>query len=417
MNKIHKQLTDKAPWYKAWHGNRHWSYFHWFVFLLAAALVFFALNNMAVTLRQEVSSIVPQILVRTRSVFAEGSGAFDCAKEPYAGRPACRGEHPRLHITQDTLPYFQQKIATYYLSEYQAFVNWVDTNFTVNEDRTKQGLMADFHALIYLLGPINGITYGHSMTEYRDRAISIMLWAVNNNWVPRADAVSYTEDGYAKIAMAYDWVWTDITPVDRTTIANWLATTGLSILNNWSSNPPWLFSSDYFGAIYPWYLGLAFYGDGIRDADSQTLVDSFNTWMLNGKWLDAQNWVARQNGGISQYGNYMLGHPVRHIINIDAWRTATGENYFAQGTSVAGPDFIKNHPKLVLYTIKPFGKANSQAAGGADWKMIKVGQAGAGTGIGGPQVMVPLGETLKAIDPDMAALNRWIIDNRVGERL
>ncbi|KKT46093.1 MAG: hypothetical protein UW39_C0031G0012, partial [Parcubacteria group bacterium GW2011_GWC2_44_17] len=356
------------------------------------------------------------MLGETDFKIAQTTSFFDCAKSPYNTSPACLGEHPRIHITQDTLPYFRNKIATYYKSEYQQFVNWVDTNFTVEDDPDTSGLMADYHALIYLLGPINGITYGHSMTEYRDRAIGNMLWAVAN-WTDIGKARAYRYNGYAIVARAYDWVWADIVPADRTKIVNWLAEIGTSALNSMKSDPPWLFSSSYFEGFHPWYWGLAFYGDGIRDADAQTLVNGFDTLMLNGKWLDAQNWVARNNGGVSEYGNYILGHPVSHIINIDGWRTATGEDYFAQGTSVANSDFMKNHPKLVLYTIKPFGKTNSQAAGGADWKMIKVGQAGAGTGIGGPQVIVSLGETLKVIDPDMASLNRWIIDNRVGERL
>ncbi|MBI4359582.1 MAG: hypothetical protein HY564_00620, partial [Candidatus Jacksonbacteria bacterium] len=64
---------------------------------------------------------------------AQTAPFFDCAKEPYASSPACRGEHPRLHITQATLPYFREKIATYYKADYQRLVNWVDSQFNTEE--------------------------------------------------------------------------------------------------------------------------------------------------------------------------------------------------------------------------------------------------------------------------------------------
>ena len=93
---------------------------------------------------------------------------------PDPNSPLGKGEHPRLHITQDTLPYFQEKVATDYKNEYQEFVDWVEENFD-QDTLSKAGLMADYHALIYLLGPIDGISYQHNILEYGDRAIEIMI--------------------------------------------------------------------------------------------------------------------------------------------------------------------------------------------------------------------------------------------------
>ncbi|MBI4359563.1 MAG: hypothetical protein HY564_00525, partial [Candidatus Jacksonbacteria bacterium] len=38
---------------------------------------------------------------------AQTAPFFDCGKSPYSTSPACKGEHPRLHITQATLPALQ----------------------------------------------------------------------------------------------------------------------------------------------------------------------------------------------------------------------------------------------------------------------------------------------------------------------
>ena len=156
---------------------------------------------------------------------AQTTPFFDCAKSPYSTSPACKGEHPRLHITKDTLPDFQARIAKDYLSEYQSFVNWVDSAFNTDTNASA-GLMADNHALIFLLGPIQGITYQHPISEYGARAIQIMM----NKTTALLSIPStgyFWSDEYAKMARAYDWTWSQMTPQERTIIANWIADAGI----------------------------------------------------------------------------------------------------------------------------------------------------------------------------------------------
>lgn len=123
--------------------------------------------------------------------------------------------------------------------------------------------------------------------------------------------------------------------------------------------------------------------------------------MLNGHWLDAQNWAAKKQGGISEIGHYGLWHPTTHIVQIDGWRTATGEDYFSQGTSLADADFIRYYPQYIVSFLKP-----------AEPKLVlKWGTIDAGQGIGtGSDMLRMLGEPLKNTDADMAALNRWIME-------
>ena len=72
-----------------------------------------------------------RVLGETDFHIAQTTPFFDCAKAPYSTSPACKGEHPRIHITKDTLPYFQNKVATDFKVEYQKFVTTIDSEFNV----------------------------------------------------------------------------------------------------------------------------------------------------------------------------------------------------------------------------------------------------------------------------------------------
>ena len=99
---------------------------------------------------------------------------FASSYTPPAGSSLAKGEHPRLHLTQDKLPYFRDKIKNYYFDEYQGYVSWVDSYYGSGYS-SKMGIIPDYCALIYLIGDIEGINYGHSINDYGDRAIEIMI--------------------------------------------------------------------------------------------------------------------------------------------------------------------------------------------------------------------------------------------------
>ena len=254
-------------------------------------------------------------------------------------------------------------------------------------------------ALIYLLGPIPGINYTHTIDEYGQRAIQLMTTEVMRT--PPFGIVSARYIGWDYYTIAtrtYDWIWSALTADQRTQTANWLADSGSLVLSNWTLG---MVSSPYFEGFYPWEIGLGFYNDGVRQDVAQALVDSFEKGMLNGRALDFQNWIARSNGGNSELGTYGLSHPYRHIISLDEWRTATGQNYFAEGTGIIDANFVRYYPQYILYRLKP---SNPKVL--LKWGEISSGVGFNGTG-GGEDMMAILGEPLKIADPDMAALNRW----------
>jgi hypothetical protein len=116
--------------------------------------------------------------------------------------------------------------------------------------------------------------------------------------------------------------------------------------------PERMFSSHYFEGCYPWYIALAFWGDGLIDKEADQALDSFKDVMLSYGYLDAHNFVAGNGGGWSEWIGYSSWHPRTHLLNVDAWRTATGENFIVQKGTTDG-NAIKNYPKFIAYAIDP----------------------------------------------------------------
>ena len=168
-----------------------------------------------------------------------------------------------------------------------------------------------------------------------------------------------------QLPINYDWTYNAMTLEERIEISN--LAKNRSICGNYFrdatiANPTpssifsnEVFSSHYFETMLPFYAGLAFWGDGTIDADADKAVDSFYPTMLNYGYLDAQNFVAGEDGGYSEWIGYSRWHPRTHLLLMDAWRTATGKNFLndrEKGT-VSG-NSIRNYPYLVTYVIDPY---------------------------------------------------------------
>jgi len=334
---------------------------------------------------------------------------------PKPNSPITKNVHPRLFLTPDTLPQFRKTVATPrsqngLLEDYQKVVNYTDSVFNESwEDPVKfKGLLADYHALLYLVGPVPGITYGNSMEDYKFRAIAILLEGIQ---APLNLGGQYNHNARKEIpwlvAKAYDWIYHELTNEQRTLIVNYLADSGIATLPtiiNDKGGIKALWSTQVFAARFPWIYALAFYGDGIRDEDAKTIIDSFDTVMLNGGWLDAHNYAGSDKAGpTSEMGSYGLWNPWRFVLMLSQWRTATGINYFTEGTGLTEASF-QWYPKSIAYFQSPI---DSEV-------FLKWGQAGAGkTTNNGNAADVTrwLGSNLVNDNPEMDSLRRWVLNN------
>jgi hypothetical protein len=281
------------------------------------------------------------------------------AYTPPSQSPMARRLHPRLHITPDTLPALRTAIATHYADQFQTYVNWVAAEGNTNEDAKFNRISDADHSLIRalmvhqafisVLGPVPGITYPISLEEFARKAITRLLSQLHSGY-----QVSYVA------ALVYDWTFHQMTPAERAESASLLASAknkhNDSKLNLTLTTPEFepdlLLSSYYYESFHPWYLGLALWGDGFVDAAADRAVNTFRPLMLNYGHLDAINFMAGQGGGWDEWIGYSNWHPRSHALRIDAWRTATGEDYIAGPGTVAG-NALKHYPKFMHYAVDP----------------------------------------------------------------
>ena len=293
-------------------------------------------------------------LVFTLSIIYTISHAW--AYTPAPQSPMARRLHPRLHITPDTLPALRTAIAMHYTDRFQRYVNWVATEADTNK---YNGISGSAHnliralmvhqAFISVLGPVPGISYPISLDQFARKAIDRLLSQLRSN-----ENVSYVG------ALVYDWTFHMMTLAERAESANLLAQVTIShndtnlnrTLTNPRFEPALLLSSYYYESFSPWYLGLALWGDGFVDVAADGAVDTFKSLMLNYGHLDALNFVASQGGGWDEWIGYSNWHPRSHALNIDAWRTATGEDYVAGAGTVPG-NALKHYAKFIHYAVDP----------------------------------------------------------------
>ncbi len=276
------------------------------------------------------------------------------AYTPRPGSPLALHQHPRLHITQSTIPHFREVLSRDFVHEYQDYVNWAFSS----DDNDSHNILSEaghdplralmvHQAFIAAIGQVEGISYPGSLDDLAQRAINSLIRRLN-----AGDELSYVA------VLTYDWAYNFMNNDQRANIVNMMRTRPLThktysqTLANPDITPENIFSSKYYEGMFAWYLGLAIWGDGLADADADRSVDTFFDDMLNYGYLDGQNFVAGNDGGWPEWIGYASWHPRTHFLNMDAWFTATGQNYIAEYGEIPGQAMVQ-FPKLIVYALDP----------------------------------------------------------------
>ena len=277
------------------------------------------------------------------------------AYTPAAGTPLANRVHPRLHLTPDNIPALRDAIGTHYQSEFQAYVNWAANEPQRDKDNTIGGVEHDIllaqmidHSFIGALGPVAGINYPISLDDHMRLAIDRLL----------SQLQAGSPLGFAA-ALTYDWAYNSMSSGERSQAANLMLNRELShhVFDVSLANPEMstedLFSSRYYEGMYPFYMGLALWGDGLIDSAADRAVDTFYGLMLNHGYLDGQNFVAGSTGGWTEWIGYSSWHLRTHFLFVDAWRTATGEDYLSTLQGSISGNAIRHFPAFLQYAIDP----------------------------------------------------------------
>jgi len=313
-----------------------------------------------------------QFLLGVASFLAMALGMPAHALTPQPGSPLDNRTHPRLHITQATLPALRNAINTSYQSEYREYILDVLAEGDADSSNILGSTGHDIlratmvhQAFIGLVGNIPSGTTNLTPNDFSQMAITKLLQRLQNNQGEKTDFVA---------ALTYDWTFNAMTPAQRQQVANEMFKTtrkiahdkhegpgqGDSLLSPFTTpNPAEMFSSAYFESAYAFYIALAFWGDGFYDTAANNAADTFSTVMRNYGYLDAENFVAGQDGGWAEWIGYSSWHPRTHLLLVDGWRTATGENVTANPQGSTNGNAMRYFPQLATYMVDPHKYYNS----------------------------------------------------------
>jgi hypothetical protein len=224
--------------------------------------------------------------------------------------------HPRIFITQESLPELRSRAATTHKDTYTILKNWCDTYWSdTNTQNRSFGLSDRYYdagmlryALIYALGEIPGFSYStHSINDYGDKARDIMLSVVRStsspNWL---EFVSYTYD-WVNMASPKDGSYR-MNDTQKQTVVGWF----YSIATGTPQRPMYI---GYTGLFVPnsFYPGLAFYGDGVggsyggvtADQLAQTYVGYIPTYLTYFNEITNESGTGGGNKNGLCYSNYV----------------------------------------------------------------------------------------------------------------
>ena len=193
--------------------------------------------------------------MRTRSrsalavLFLVALGALALPASAYTVRPT----HPRLFLTSDRLPTLRQRCVTTHVAIFAPLRALADQRM---QEGRKDARYLTIFAFTWLMT---------QNTSYRDYAISAAIECANTG----AEVVG---EGSAlgrvsSLALAYDWLYNDMTPAQRATIANALVPGVRNEKPVYGQRYAWLPVDDYY------HYALAIYGDGYADADAAAGFD------------------------------------------------------------------------------------------------------------------------------------------------
>jgi len=266
-----------------------------------------------------------------------------------------QNKHPRLHITPTSLDMIRSQIAgnATLKSAYQSYVNYYiadDLSKNNINDASHDVLVAPMvhQALIANIGEVSGVNLPISTNEYAQKAINAFTQQLNNGQTL----------GYVA-ALVYDWTYNFMTVQQRSSLATTMVTRNVThsiahTIANPIITPDKIFSSKYFEALLAYYPSLAIYGE---NSAAEGGVNSFYDIMLNNGYFDAQNFVG-QGGSWSEWIGYASWHLRFLLLDIDAWRTATGEDYISN-KNISVPTtqplaLLNDYASFLHYAIDPF---------------------------------------------------------------
>jgi len=347
--------------------------------------------------------------------------------------PLGRRMHPRILFIPDqyraehpdavgyTVQEMRDKLITYYSSEFQTFINTMDSVYNDNvASKQKLYLSNDAlnYAFLYMMDPsvMVGFTFGHTKEEYGQKAkdhgtqlaINVRDETSNSDtltaWLDTryVYANDLTQGGFINLGLATVYDWLNTSYFDISDINLLLDAMDNAHLKNsgMSDKIPYLNNAATGMMHNSYYVVLALYGD-VEDAELSSRFDEIEIHNLkairdmgNVVFENSSNW----GEGLQIYAFESLAH----IIPLyGGFSSALNENLF-QSTS-----FLREFPEFAFYNVLP-----TRIDGSYHWHQIDDDDPDDNTrSVPTRKTFYALAGMLNTFNPDSAGLIKWLVND------
>ena len=272
------------------------------------------------------------------------------AQQRDTGRLAVHPGHPRLFFTADDLPALRDRIAKYYHSEFQDFVNLLnDTHGLTREQAKIETNWAGFNdAFVAVLDPEEMARLGfhfpsalRTARAYCDKAMAsdrALLPHVNAGEGQEGEVLGqgYPDPKYLSVVTTYDWCYSNLADADRQAIVDAYVSAykkkydGRDALTMDISGLP-LLANQRVSADLDDTLGIvAFYGDAYPDAALQGgMLKTFAAVWLQRLMGELNYFYRPATGWHEGPGGYLSEAFVNFSVPIAMFSSALGRDYIA----------------------------------------------------------------------------------------
>lgn len=253
-----------------------------------------------------------------------GGWSLASAATPPSSSPAARHEHPRVLFTAADLEGIRTRIATYYRSEFQDFIDLVGNPVLSGQLATLEAPWGAFNnAFLAVLGTAEmqgrGFRYGASKDTPAEYCSAAMGYA--RQLLPRIAAAAqqpnevlhegYPEPYYFPVLATYDWCYAYLSTADRQAIVDAYVAAyntkylGQNALTMTINSMKMLANNRGANALEDIMGIVAFWGDPYPSASlQQDLYDTFHTVWYDRQFLELQRYYANGTGWHEASGGY-----------------------------------------------------------------------------------------------------------------
>ncbi len=271
-------------------------------------------------------------------------------------------------------------------------------------------------AAVYQLGLIDGFKYAHSREEYGSKAVKATMALIGDASMENFETYTGCRLG---VPCGYDWLYPLLTVEQkRALVKEMIRLTNQESLDGGRGpeSSPEVFCP--FGTLsgphcpfggHRMTMGLAFYGDGLDDASAERIVnETFKEVWWNPqqelKYGSLIHLVRYLEGGGCFEGMAHHGTNSKFFPHIAAWKTATGQDYFAH------LGYFRNLPYLIAHSNVPKKKGEPNCTLPL-FRFYSLNAPGKGSDAPGVKKMLAAATGyLASSDPAGASLAQWLLE-------